>query len=89
MLITLGGIHEMDPPLCGSAVISHTEISETDHSTRARRTSPMQHELRTVAIDLAKALVGFQGRGFADGVQSDFCHALLREALFFNSLKSE
>jgi len=25
------GINEMDPPLCGSAVISHTEISETDH----------------------------------------------------------
>src|SRR6266568_8885556 len=23
------GINEMDPPLCGSAVISHTEVSET------------------------------------------------------------
>src|SRR5262252_826054 len=48
------GINEMDPPLCGSAVISHTEVSETDHELPARRTSPMQHELRTVAIDLAK-----------------------------------
>ena len=46
------GINEMDPPLCGSAVISHTEVSATDHSIPARRTSPMQHELRTVAIDL-------------------------------------
>src|SRR5262252_10562092 len=50
----LKGINEMDPPLCGSAVISHTEVSETDHEIPARRTSPMQHELRTVAIDLAK-----------------------------------
>ena len=25
------GINEMDPPLCGSVVISHTEVSETDH----------------------------------------------------------
>src|SRR5215470_99764 len=28
----LSGINEMDPPLCGSAVISHTEVSATDHS---------------------------------------------------------
>jgi len=25
------GINEMDQPLCGSAVISHTEVSKTDH----------------------------------------------------------
>jgi hypothetical protein len=25
------GINEMDPPLCGAAVISHTEVSEPDH----------------------------------------------------------
>ena len=57
-----GGINEMDPPLCGSAVISHTEVSETDHATPARRTSPMQHELRTVAIDLAKKVsLNFSG----------------------------
>ena len=30
-----------------------------------------------------EALVGFQGRGFADGVQPDFCHSLLLEALIF------
>ena len=30
-----------------------------------------------------KALVGFQGRGFADGVQPDFCPSLLLEALIF------
>jgi hypothetical protein len=29
------------------------------------------------------ALVGFQGRGFADGVQPDFCHAFLLEAFIF------
>ena len=29
------------------------------------------------------ALVGFQGRGCVDGVQPDFCHALLLEALLF------
>jgi hypothetical protein len=29
------------------------------------------------------ALVGFQGRGYANGVQPDFCHALLLEVLIF------
>ena len=29
------------------------------------------------------ALVGFQGRGLADGVQPDFCHPLFLEALIF------
>jgi hypothetical protein len=29
------------------------------------------------------ALVGFQGRGFADGVQPDFCPSLLLEALIY------
>src|SRR5881275_1858767 len=29
------------------------------------------------------ALVGFQGRGCAEGVQPDFCHALLLAALIF------
>ena len=30
-----------------------------------------------------KALVGFQGRGCADGVQPDLCHFLFLEALIF------
>jgi hypothetical protein len=30
------------------------------------------------------ALVGFQGHGGTDGVQPDFCHALLLEALIFS-----
>jgi len=30
-----------------------------------------------------EALVGFQGRGGADGVQRDFCHALFLETLVF------
>jgi hypothetical protein len=32
---------------------------------------------------LSEALVGFQGRGCADGIQPDCCHALLPEALIF------
>jgi hypothetical protein len=48
------GINEMDPTLCGLAVISHNEVSKTDHQRTARRTSPMKQELSTVAIDLAK-----------------------------------
>jgi hypothetical protein len=51
---TRGGMNEMDPPLCGTAVISHNEVSETDHQRTTRRTSPMQQEISTVAIDLAK-----------------------------------
>ena len=37
------------------------------------------------------ALVGFQGRGLADGGQPDFCHLLFSslKPLFFNSLKNE
>jgi hypothetical protein len=30
VLVALG-INEMDPPLCGSAVISHNEVRDTDH----------------------------------------------------------
>ena len=30
-----------------------------------------------------QALVGFQGRGCADGVPPDFCHDLLLEVLIF------
>ena len=32
---------------------------------------------------IKEALVGFQGRGFVDSVQSDFCHSLLLESLIF------
>jgi hypothetical protein len=32
---------------------------------------------------ITMALVGFQGRGCADGVQPDFCHPLFLEALLF------
>ena len=35
------------------------------------------------ATHLELALVGFQGRGFANGVPPDFCHSLLLEALIF------
>ncbi len=31
------GVNEMDPPLCGAAVISHNEVSTSDHHVTARR----------------------------------------------------
>ena len=34
-------------------------------------------------VQWTEALVGFQGRGFAEDVQPDFCHSLLLEALIF------
>ena len=36
-----------------------------------------------VSNDHIEALVGFQGRGCADGVQPDFCHPLILEVLLF------
>ena len=43
---------------------------------------PLHEDLRNTY--LAKvALVGFQGRGCADGVQPDLSYALLPEALIF------
>src|SRR5262249_58960721 len=38
---------------------------------------------RSQKLITVKALVGFQGLGFADRVQPDFCHSLLLEALIF------
>jgi hypothetical protein len=34
------GVNEMDPPLCGMAVISHNEVSEIDPHVTARRRVP-------------------------------------------------
>jgi hypothetical protein len=34
------GINEMDPPLCGSTVIGHNAVRETDQQSTTRRTSP-------------------------------------------------
>src|SRR5262249_37635344 len=43
----------------------------------------LQGQLRVTAVELIPvALVGFQGRGFADRVQPDFCHDLLAALLF-------
>jgi hypothetical protein len=36
-----------------------------------------------IAVQCPQALVGFQGRGFVDGIQPDFCHPLLLGALIF------
>jgi hypothetical protein len=44
----------------------------------------MRHFSASVyALQTAMALVGFQGRGCADGVQPDFCHTFLLEAFIF------
>jgi hypothetical protein len=57
----LAGVNEMDPSLYGTAVISHNEVSDIGHHLTARRTSPMQHELNTVAIDVAKKVLHLVG----------------------------
>jgi hypothetical protein len=55
------GINEMDLPLGGSAVISHNEVSATDHPVTTQETSPMQQNVNTVGIDLAKKLFHLVG----------------------------
>ena len=35
-------------------MISHNEVSDLDYHVTAKRTSPMQQELTTIGIDLAK-----------------------------------
>ena len=40
-------------------------------------------DITQIPSDSYEALVGFQGRGCADGVQPDFCHSLFLEALIF------
>ena len=44
---------------------------------------PFLWPLSCVPQRLGEALVGFQGRGCADGVPPDLCHVLLLEALIF------
>ena len=41
------------------------------------------HAGTVFVLDNPVALVGFQGRGCADGVQPDFCPSLLLEVLIF------
>ena len=55
------GMNEMDPPLCGAAVIGHNEVRETDDHLTARRPRPMKQNLNTVAIDLAKKVFHLVG----------------------------
>jgi len=50
-------------------------VLESVNTVLLRTLNPEQ-----VTVD---TLVGFQGRGCAEGVQPDFCHALLLEALLF------
>jgi len=56
------GVHEMDSPLCGAAVISHNEVSVSDHHRTARR-----------RVQWSKAFIEFQGRGCNQSVQRDCC----------------
>src|SRR4029453_6545347 len=42
--------------------------------------APWRGQHRRGAARFSLALVGFQGRGFADGVQPNFCYSLLLEA---------
>jgi hypothetical protein len=46
------GINEMDPPLCGIALISHNEVSATDPHVTARCSG-----LRTVGDGLANSRI--------------------------------
>ena len=51
----------MEPSYAESAVISHNKVIATTLRTTARRTSPMQQELNTVAIDLDKKVFHMVG----------------------------
>ena len=48
-------------------------------------TSVTLDEFQTLAADdlIGMALIGFQGRGFDEVVQLDFCHELFLEVLLF------
>jgi hypothetical protein len=51
----------MDPPLCGSVVTSHNEVSETGHQRTTKRTSLMKQEISTVTSCAASYVVQQMG----------------------------
>jgi hypothetical protein len=56
----------------------------TAHGEIAVRATPEPPRLPAKGRRIGRqALVGFQGRGCADGVQPDLCHFLFLEALIF------
>ena len=57
--------HEMDPPLCGLAVMSHNTF-KTSEPMAPREASPMEKKLLVFGIDIAKQvfhLVGMDEHG--------------------------
>src|SRR5262249_54404563 len=59
------GRNEMDPPLCGSTVISHNECTIST-PIEPQEASPMKHEMNVLGIDIAKRVfhaVGMDDRG--------------------------
>jgi hypothetical protein len=79
---------------CANSAAARSQRSRVHvESPRLRRPNPSPCQparascvrtYRTMAAS-GEALVGFQGRGFVDGVQPDFCHAFLLEAFIFQS----
>jgi hypothetical protein len=63
----------------GEAILTGT-MERTKFFTILER--PMKPRAKST-LQCKQALVGFQGRGFVDSVQSDFCHSLLLESLIF------
>ena len=59
------GRNEMDPPLCGSAVMSHNEFQSSE-LMEPQEARPMQQERHVLGIDIAKHVfhaVGMDDRG--------------------------
>src|SRR5215510_7359747 len=66
-----------------SVSISRT-LNTPDSGVFFSSTHPMSDTVQqTVLSQILLALVGFQGRGFVDGIPPDFGHSLLFEALIF------
>src|SRR5215475_11517700 len=59
------GRNEMDPPLCGSAAMSHNEFQSSE-PMEPQEASPMKQEIHVLGIDIAKHVfhaVGMDDRG--------------------------
>src|SRR5713101_1614475 len=55
----------MDPPLCGSAAMSHNEFQSSE-PIEPQEASPMKHEMHVLGVDIAKHVfhaVGMDDRG--------------------------
>jgi hypothetical protein len=55
----------MDPPLCGTTIMSHNEFQSSE-PIEPQEASPMKHEMYVLGIDIAKRVfhaVGMDDRG--------------------------